>query len=165
MITFWIASRSIFGRFWAPTWPPRGVTDLCILEHFSLLGPLGPKMPPRPLQEASWEPQDPSKMPLGTDFRDCGLQLHSFSSQHDLFSTLNLVDLTANQPSNQTTRHPDIPTSQAQGRWWPAGQLDISMYVCMHVCLYLCVYVCMYVCVCTYVCKYVYMYVCKYVCM
>ena len=70
MITFWIVSRSIFGRFWAPTWPPRGVTDLYILERFSLLGPSWaqdlPKTPPRgllgpprPLQESSWDPQDP----------------------------------------------------------------------------------------------------------
>ena len=39
MITLWIASRSIFDRFWAPTWPPRGVTDLDFLVEFSLLGP------------------------------------------------------------------------------------------------------------------------------
>ena len=80
MITFWIAPRSIFGGFWAPTWPPRGETTIQFLEHFSLLGPSWaqdlPKTPPRgllgpprPLQEAPWDPQDPSKRPLGTDFR------------------------------------------------------------------------------------------------
>ena len=66
MITFWIASRSIFDRFWPPTWPPRGVIDLYFLVIFSLLGPSwaqeppktpsrGLLAPPRPLQDASWD--------------------------------------------------------------------------------------------------------------
>ena len=66
MITFWIVSRSIFGRFWAPTWPPRGESTIQILEHFSILGPSwaqdAPKTPPRgflgaprTLQEPSWD--------------------------------------------------------------------------------------------------------------
>ena len=53
--------------FWAPKWPPRGENTIQFLEYFWLLGPLGSRMPPRPLQNASWDPQDPSKRPLGTD--------------------------------------------------------------------------------------------------
>ena len=68
MITFCIASRSIFDRFLAPTWPPRGETTIQIWSISRSWGPLGPKISPRPLQEASWDPQDPSKRPLGSDF-------------------------------------------------------------------------------------------------
>ena len=51
MITFRIASRSIFGWFWAQNGPQMGVTNVYILEHFGLLGVSwaqdGPKTPPR----------------------------------------------------------------------------------------------------------------------
>ena len=65
-IIFLIAPRSIFERFWGPSWPPIGETNLSILEIFSILEPSwaqeppkipprGPQDPPRPLQEASWD--------------------------------------------------------------------------------------------------------------
>ena len=51
MITFRIASRSIFGGFGAQNGPQMGVTNVYILEHFGLLGVSwaqdGPKTPPR----------------------------------------------------------------------------------------------------------------------
>ena len=69
MITFWIASRSIFDGFWAQLGPQEGKAIFGFWSIFRSWSPLGPKSPPRPLQEASWDPQEPSKRPLGIDFK------------------------------------------------------------------------------------------------
>ena len=58
MITFWIASRSIFDRFWEPKWLPNGRNQRLQFGAFwalgGLLGPRWAKMAPRPLQDAPW---------------------------------------------------------------------------------------------------------------
>ena len=65
MITFWIVSRSIFDRFWAPTWGvqggPLGVRRATFWALEALLEPRWSQEPPK-------IPQDPSKRPLGNDF-------------------------------------------------------------------------------------------------
>ena len=89
MITFWIAPRSNFGGFWPQLGPQERKPLFNFWSIFRSWGPLGPKISPRPLQEASWDPQDPSKSPLGTPktpprgllgpiLEDFGLQLGSF---------------------------------------------------------------------------------------
>ena len=103
MITFWIASRSIFDRFWAPTWPPRGVTDLYFLVIFSLLGPSwaqeppktpsrGLLAPPRPLQDASW---DRFQMILASNLMVLRANLDDFRPQLDGRNSQQ-----TNQPTN-----------------------------------------------------------------
>ena len=58
MITFWIASRSIFDRFWIPKWLPHGRNQSLQFGAFWALGGLSgqrwAKMAPRPLQDAPW---------------------------------------------------------------------------------------------------------------
>ena len=88
MITFWIASRSIFDRFWAPTWPPRGVTDLYFLVIFFALGPLlGPRAPQDPFKRPLGTPKTPPGRLLGPILDDFGLQVNGFESQLGRFST------------------------------------------------------------------------------
>ena len=65
----------IFGRFWPPSWHPKGVTDLYILEHFGSWSPLGAKMGPRPLQETL---QDRFWWILGPNLVDFGPQVARF---------------------------------------------------------------------------------------
>ena len=75
MMTFWMVSRSIFNRFQVPSWVPRGVTDLYIVEFFWILGLSWrqdvPKTPPR----AS---RDLSRPPPGPIFEALGPQLDGF---------------------------------------------------------------------------------------
>ena len=75
MTTFRIALGTNFDRFWAPTWPPRGVTFVYKFDHLRFLGPtwghLGAKMAPRPTQD----PPRPLQEAPKTNFRP---QAHGF---------------------------------------------------------------------------------------
>ena len=93
MITFWIASRSIFDRFGAPNGPQKGVTDLYILEHFGLLGSLGPKM-------GQDGPKTPPRRPPAPILDDFDPQLGRFRSPTWWILGLNLMDVGTQQPSN-----------------------------------------------------------------
>ena len=99
MITFWIASKSIFGRFWSQNGPQMGVTNVYILEHFGLLGVSwaqdGPKTPPR---------RPPA--PILDDFDP---QLGRFWSPTWWILGLNLMDVGTQQPSNPSTIQPKSP--------------------------------------------------------
>ena len=67
--------RAIFGGFGPPTWRPRGGREVdfcsCLGNLFSSWGCLRAKLAPRGLQ-------DPSKRPLGTDFKGFWAQLGGF---------------------------------------------------------------------------------------
>ena len=64
-----------------------------------------PKSPPR-------SPKTPPRGLLVSMFDDFGLQLNGFDGQLERFSTSNLVDSTAHQPTKKTINQPTIPTNE-----------------------------------------------------
>ena len=72
MISFWIASGSIFSRFCSPTWHLYRDPNVWVLEHFGSWSPLGAKMGPRPVQETL---QDRFWWFLGSNLVDFGSKL------------------------------------------------------------------------------------------
>ena len=70
-ITPRVALGTNFERFWAPTWPPRGVTFVYKFEHLKVLVP---SWAPRPTQDLPRPPR-PSQEPPKTNFRP---QVHRF---------------------------------------------------------------------------------------
>ena len=75
MITFWIASRSIFDRFWAPTWGvQRGPFVVCR----ATFSPLEPLLEPECAKALPKSPKIPPRCLLGLIFVDFGLQVGGF---------------------------------------------------------------------------------------
>ena len=131
IINFWIAPRSIFDRFWAPTWGVQGGPFVVCRATFSPLDPIleprcakdPPKIPqdlPRPLQDASWDQfltiLDPNLVVFRAnliDFRPPTWWVVQPTNKPNSQST--------NQPTSQrnhTSRHPYIPRPRGG---WAAG--------------------------------------------
>ena len=72
MITSWIDFGPILARFWLPTWPPIGETNVCFFDLCWLLGPSwgqdGPQDPQDPPKTAPKSPRDPLRDRFWTDF-------------------------------------------------------------------------------------------------
>ena len=126
VINFWIAPRSIFDRFWTPTWGVQGGPLGVRQATFSPLEPLleprcakdPPKIPqdlPRPLQDASW---DQFLTILGPNSGDFRANLIDFRppTWWIVQPTNKPNSQSANQPTSQrnhTSRHPFVPTPGA----------------------------------------------------
>ena len=92
MIAFWIDLGTDFDRFWAPTWPPVGESNVGILEHFRLLGP-------------SWGQDPPKTPPRGLPGAILGPKLVDFRHQVGQFGGCRHPNSQAiHQPFNQTTK-------------------------------------------------------------
>ena len=108
IMTFWIVSISILNDFGPQLGGSRGSSGI----RRATFGVFETLLEPRWAQAPPTFPKTPPRSFLTTIFNDFGLQLNSFYSQLDWFSTSNLEDFTANQPAKQPINQPTIqPTS------------------------------------------------------